>query len=673
MAKKITDKRPPLTSPLLGGYAAKQCARRLHNDYDPTIDNAQKVPETQAQQMRMEEGNDFEAAVERRLKALLDPAEAVFLEGDRSGASLDKREQATAEAMQKGVPFIWNPRLTPQREAFRTGEPDALVRVGRTRARNRKWRYGGVDVKHHHPMQGTAAARPWKVSDLATPWPDQGHELDQTGIPQLVDSMQLAHYHRMLERLGAAGPAIGGIIGKELDGTLVVLWRDLDSALYQHDDENGVRRKMSPLEIYDLEFAFRVEVAERALARGADETLVALAPPEWKGECKECPWREVCHDDLRELDHITLLQGVTPARAKAHYATGVTTVAELARLDWRTAAIVDTHVDLPALMAAADVVEDTSAPLRTLVTGKNATERAALAAFAAGGVRTISDLTALDTRTARYAGTGVANLAASIDQARVAKADRVHRARGVDHVRIPRAAVELDVDMENDDQIYLWGVYLTVRSRGVTREEYHPFVSFDGTDEGEANTFVEFWSYLLRMQAWARNTKVGGFKAFYYTQAETRCLRALAEKHAGRPGVPTSAELETFIASDDWVDMYEIIAAQTLWPTEDLSIKSVAKRCGFTWRDADAGGGNSVSWYRDAVYGATPELREESQAHVLRYNEDDVLATRYVRDWLSRLGAARRPGDKLPSVADLDQRFRRRPVPVRYPVGDRAA
>lgn len=660
MAKTITDKRPPLTSPLLGGYAAKQCARRLHNDYDPTLDKELKVSESAGALMRMQEGNDFEADIAAVLASLLPSDEAVFLTGDRSGASLDARERATAEAMDGGARFIWNPRLTPQRHLHRTGEPDALVRVGAFPKSNGRFAYVGVDVKHHQPFEGDSASRDWKVSALATPWLDATTNLASRGVPQLVDSMQLAHYYRMLEAIGSAGPAVGGIIGKAIGGQLVVVWRELDAELHRHEDAEGVRKKMSALDIYDQEFAFRVAVGKSALARRTDPEQPALVDPEWKDECKECPWREVCHDELKDGDHITLLQGVTPARARAHYAAKVTTVSQLARLDRGTARVVDTNLDLAAVLERARAAEQPDAPVSLIVSGRNAAERAAREVFAAIGIETIADLGLLHPATAAYAGTGVTNLAASIDQARVTKAERVHRARGVSHVSIPRAAVELDVDMENDEHIYLWGVYRTVRSRGVTKEEYRPFVSWDGTDGGEARAFVEFWSYLTQMQTWARSTKVGGFKAFYYTQAETRCLRALVAKHAGRPGVPSSAEVEAFIASDDWVDMHRIIAGQTLWPTEDMSVKSVAKRCGFTWRDTDAGGGNSVSWYRDALYGASPELREESREHVLRYNEDDVLATRHVRDWLSRLGQARRPGEKLPSVADLDLRFGRR-------------
>ena len=48
---------------LLGGYASKQCARRVHNDYDPTIPKIRREPPPPELQARFDAGIAFEVAV----------------------------------------------------------------------------------------------------------------------------------------------------------------------------------------------------------------------------------------------------------------------------------------------------------------------------------------------------------------------------------------------------------------------------------------------------------------------------------------------------------------------------------------------------------------------------------------------------------------------------------
>ena len=58
---------------------------------------------------------------------------------------------------------------------------------------------------------------------------------------------------------------------------------------------------------------------------------------------------------------------------------------------------------------------------------------------------------------------------------------------------------------------------------------------------------------------------------------------------------------------------------------------------GFSWRDPDPGGRNSMAWFQQAVSGATPAERDSARIRVLEYNEDDVKATHRVRAWLRSL------------------------------------
>ena len=69
-----------------------------------------------------------------------------------------------------------------------------------------------------------------------------------------------------------------------------------------------------------------------------------------------------------------------------------------------------------------------------------------------------------------------------------------------------------------------------------------------------------------------------------------------------------------------------------------LGLKCIAHDgAGFSWRDGQAGGLNSQSWFDEAVHADEPERRRAAARRVLEYNEDDVRATRALRAWLRTL------------------------------------
>lgn len=563
---------------------------------------------------------------------------------ERSGETRDANEVATLYAMDRGARYILGARLTTDSLA---GEPDALARSQKAgqRAGFSKWTYEGVDYKHHLCFDAGKTARAWNVSDLKCPWTTSSTVQTFSGTPHLVDSLQLAMYWHLLDYHGRAGEKTGGIIGKEG----VVVWRPLDAPLYRS-------RKVSAMDVWDeAHTSYRGAVkAERARIRAKDGRPPA-SRPELKPACAECEWRVVCREELEESRDITLLPDMTVKRAAVHRENGIDRIDDLARLHWKTATLVDSGVPVAELMATAKTL-DPETGIEEFASTKH------VAALKDHKVETASDTMALCVKTARYTGSGIKNLAAAIDQARVTKAQRVHRARGVEHVEIPRAAVELDVDIEDNagDICYLIGVRETIRSRGEQRSRYIPFVTWDNTPQGEATMFAEFWAYVQKMQAKARDSKMGAFRAFYYTEHETRYFLHLAKTHAGHPGVPTVEQIAEFTASDQWVDMHPIVGKQLVWPTEDRKLKSLAKYVRFFWRDESPSGANSVAWYNEAVTTDDPDRAEELRVRLLEYNEDDVEATYVLREWISRFGETRKPGTKLPSVQVLDKRFGKR-------------
>ncbi|MEU7630059.1 TM0106 family RecB-like putative nuclease [Nocardia sp. NPDC049220] len=216
--------------------------------------------------------------------------------------------------------------------------------------------------------------------------------------------------------------------------------------------------------------------------------------------------------------------------------------------------------------------------------------------------------------------------------------------RRVEQVRVRRADVEVDVDLESFQEYgaYLWGTLLD----GV----YRPFVTWDPlpTDD-EGRSFGEFWTWLMTVRAEAA-TAGKTFAAYCYSRtAEDKWLYESARRFAGRPGVPTVDQVRAFVDGPQWVDMFQAVSDQFICPN-GKGLKKIAPVAGFAWRDPEAGGEASMSWYRLAVgYDGTPDLSQRTR--LLEYNEDDVRATQVLRDWMTT-----RADGEVAGLADFGRR-----------------
>ena len=185
-----------------------------------------------------------------------------------------------------------------------------------------------------------------------------------------------------------------------------------------------------------------------------------------------------------------------------------------------------------------------------------------------------------------------------------------------------------------DSGAYLWGCHRSGVDVGL-RPGYRPFVTWCPlpTDD-EARSFAEFWAFLntVRARAAARGLT---FRAYCYNElAENRWLIASAQRFGHLPGIPTVEAVSQFITSSAWVDLFGVVNRQFLC-ARGKGLKMIAPVAGFRWRDAEAGGENSMRWYRLAV-GLDGEAADLGQRErLLTYNEDDVLATWTLRRWMS--------------------------------------
>ncbi|WP_295626490.1 ribonuclease H-like domain-containing protein [uncultured Corynebacterium sp.] len=255
----------------------------------------------------------------------------------------------------------------------------------------------------------------------------------------------------------------------------------------------------------------------------------------------------------------------------------------------------------------------------------------------------------------------------------------------------PRADVEIDVDLEAypGHGAYLWGAWSP-------EDGYVPHVTWrppgpEGLGgDAEAENFARFWDWLMSRRAAAHADGLT-FRAYCWAaEGENHWLRHSARRFGGREfvvadepariiAVPEVGEVEKFISSSEWVDLFRVTKRQLISP-EGLGLKVVAPLAGFAWRDDDADGEASLTFYRQAVgigdgaedgagaagtagvAGASGaegaeddrpgELAEAARAKLLRYNGDDCRSTAVVREWLDSGRAAR----EIPFVGELEDR-----------------
>jgi predicted RecB family nuclease len=183
----------------------------------------------------------------------------------------------------------------------------------------------------------------------------------------------------------------------------------------------------------------------------------------------------------------------------------------------------------------------------------------------------------------------------------------------------PASEVELFFDIETDpmrDLCYLHG--FVIRERRDPASERFVGIYADGiTADAER---AAFQAAVDVFRAWP------GATVIHYSKYERTEYLKLQRKY---PDVCSREEIDALYAPGRALDLYfDVVKPGSEWPTMDFSIKSLAKHCGFSWRDVDPSGAASIEWFDQWVRTGDPELKQR----LLEYNEDDCVAMRVVMD-----------------------------------------
>ena len=391
--------------PLLSSRAAIRCARRTHNDHDPTLDDSQWVEVESSRWTDL--GIAFEIDVREFLRNTLG-AHCI----DLTELSHAAAEEATVAAMRDGVRVIIGGTLPDDSAGARRGRPDLLVFTG-PRSDGTSG-YMPADIKSHQVAKPStrASAQATSLKLLATV--SAAHTL--AGLApntnhRLNDLLQLSHYWRMLEACAHEshlGPT-AGLIGSDTftADEPFVLWQQLDEPAFTTYSRSQGTTKRAALERYDHEFDFR-----RRIATAAQDQAPPLVRPIIIEECDSCIWHDVCLELVGELEPS---QYITSGRLgvrewNALHDRGIRTIEELATLSLNDVRLDDYWGELDITQARAQT-----------------------------------------------------RLHDAIVRAEMIQAGESLRRVDSNPIVVPRADVEVDFDIEwdTDGRIYLWGLLIT--------------------------------------------------------------------------------------------------------------------------------------------------------------------------------------------------------------------
>lgn len=182
----------------------------------------------------------------------------------------------------------------------------------------------------------------------------------------------------------------------------------------------------------------------------------------------------------------------------------------------------------------------------------------------------------------------------------------------------PEADEEIYFDIEGDPLLgieYLYGCLIVKKGKA----EYRKFLASNPKDEGKV------WKEFVTFIGKRKKSVVYHYGTYERTVIQRMCARFPETAKAG------GALL------DQMTDLLRITSRGVAFPVHFYGLKDIAKYLGFTWRHPESSGANSIAWYQDWL---TTKDRKILQ-RIVDYNEDDVRATRHLKDWLAENAAGK--------------------------------
>ncbi|MGB5772821.1 MAG: TM0106 family RecB-like putative nuclease [Crocosphaera sp.] len=175
------------------------------------------------------------------------------------------------------------------------------------------------------------------------------------------------------------------------------------------------------------------------------------------------------------------------------------------------------------------------------------------------------------------------------------------------------ANIELYFDIEAEPERnldYLLGVIVV--NRLTQTQTFYPFLAETPEDE------AKIWQEFLALVNYYETAPI-----FHFSEYEVDTIKRLGNLYQTPP-----QDIEHLISR--FIDLHHCVTTSVIFPVESYSLKSLANWLGFYWRDPGVSGDQSVCWYDQWLNTGDRTFL----ASILRYNEDDCLATLYLKNWL---------------------------------------
>jgi len=185
----------------------------------------------------------------------------------------------------------------------------------------------------------------------------------------------------------------------------------------------------------------------------------------------------------------------------------------------------------------------------------------------------------------------------------------------------PARCVFLDLEglppyLDELEKIYLWGI----KDYRVNPRRFMPALADFGPDGDRAGweRFLEIADRLL--------SEAPDLKFVHWGSYERTAIERYRNLHGG------GAVADRILAN--LVDLLSVTRASIVLPVPSYGLKSVEKLAGFERKLVDYQGSLAMARYIEAVETADPAARDVIVGEILKYNEEDLDATRAVMEWL---------------------------------------
>ena len=353
---------------------------------------------------------------------------------------------------------------------------------------------------------------------------------------------------------------------------------------------------------------------KRPLERALDAAATADTAPVPCSHCEFCEFANHCEGEWRRNDSLVFVAGIRSTERVALIDAGIDTLTELARVDPDRAADRTGVAHLDRLAAQADL------QVRTRAQPDGSKPLFHLLEHPASGSDPVSD----DVGLVQPEPIGLEALP-------------------------PPSVGDVFLDFEGHPfwtpEAGLFFLLGLIERSDASISTHDDDPRLDGPhDEWE---FVQFWAHDLSEEASAtealiqhladRRRRFPDMHVYHYNHTERTALERLTTEH----GV-AELTLEEMIATGLFIDLFTIVKGAVRIGAESYGLKDVERLTAYErGHDIDRGAGAVVEYER---WMSEPrrDLRDQSMLdRIASYNEDDVRATRAVRDWL----VSHRPAD----------------------------